>query len=289
MRRISLLLIFGLIALLSACGGVEPHPPVHITIAGSTSMQPLLQELAEAYTHRHEYVTIDVQPGGSRLGVKAVREGTADIGMVSRELSDDASSRHIDAEDKLELKRREDVSEEERIDLQATVIAEDGIAILVNAQNGVDSLSLADIERIFAGRILDWSELGSESGEILVVSREEGSGTREAFEEMVMMGKRVTPTAVVMPSSEAMREFVADNPQAIGYISMGLVSSGVKAVKVNGVEPSPETVRQGEYPIVRPFLLLTRLEPNQEVRAFIEFILSPAGQAVVGRRHGRVK
>ena len=193
-----------------------------------------------------------------------MQEGTADIGMVSWWL-------------------------EEGTGLQAIAIAKDGIAILVNAQNEADSLSLADIERIFAGRILDWSELGSESGEILVVSREEGSGTREAFEEMVMMGKRVTPTAVVMPSSEAVREFVADNPQAIGYISMGFLSPGVKAVKVNGVEPSPETVRQGKYPLVRPFLLLTRPELSQEIRAFIEFILSPAGQAIVGRRHGRVK
>jgi len=264
MRRISVLLIFGFFALLPACGGMEPHPPVHITIAGSTSMQPLLQELARAYTQRHEYVTIDVQAGDSRLGVKAIREGIADIGMASRELS-----------------------EEEGTNLQAIAIAEDGIAILVNPQNEVNSLSLAEIERIFAGRILDWSEIGGELEEILVVSREEGSGTREAFEGMVMRGKRVTLTAVVMPSSEAVRDFVADNPQAIGYISMGLISPGVKAVRVEEVGPSPETLQR--YPLVRPFLLLTRPEPNQEVRAFIEFILSPAGQAIVGRKHGRVR
>jgi phosphate transport system substrate-binding protein len=218
-------------------------------------------------------VTVDVQGGGSRLGIALARENRIDIGTASRKPT---------AEDERDpetgIKR-----------LWWTAIAQDGIALVVHPQNAVGDLTLPQARDIFFGRILDWEEIGGTPGEIVVVSREDGSGTREVFEEMVMEEKRVTLTAIVMPSSEAVVEYVARHPTAIGYVSMGYLSSQVKALPVEGVSPTPEDIQSGAYPLTRPLYLLTGQEPMGEVKAFIEFALSPAGQAVVEQRYGRLR
>ena len=262
-----------LLWLLSACGApLEPHEPVYLRIAGSTSMQPLMDDLAQAYSERYEYVTVDVQGGGSRLGIALSRENQIDIGTASRTPT---------AEDE-----RDPETEAKR--LWRTAIAQDGIALVVHPQNAVGGLTLPQARDMFFGRILDWEEMGGTPGEIVVVSREDGSGTREVFEEMVMGEKRVTLTAIVMPSSEAVVEYVARHPTAIGYVSMGYLSPQVKALLVEGVSPMPEDVQSGAYPLTRSLYLLTGQEPTGEVKAFIEFALSPAGQAVVEQRYGRL-
>ncbi|MFB0533842.1 MAG: phosphate ABC transporter substrate-binding protein [Anaerolineae bacterium] len=263
-----------LLWLLSACGApLEPHEPVYLRIAGSTSMQPLMEDLAQAYSERYEYVTVDVQGGGSRLGIALARENQIDIGTASRTPT---------AEDE-----RDPETEAKR--LWWTAIAQDGIALVVHPQNAVGGLTLPQAGDMFFGRILDWEEMGGTPGEIVVVSREDGSGTREVFEEMVMREKRVTLTAIVMPSSEAVVEYVARHPTAIGYVSMGYLSPQVKALLVEGVSPMPEDVQSGAYPLTRSLYLLTGQEPTGEVKAFIEFALSPAGQAVVEQRYGRLR
>jgi len=122
-----------------------------------------------------------------------------------------------------------------------------------------------------------------------VVSREDGSGTRVVFEELVMQGQRVTLTAVVMPSSRAVVEYVAEHPQAIGYVSMGYLTEEVKVLEIEEVAPTPASVRQGAYHLLRPFFLITRQEPAGEIKGFIDFALSPTGQSIVGRKYGRVK
>ena len=236
-------------------------------------MQPLMEDLAQAYSGRHEYMTFDVQGGGSRLGIGLATENQIDIGTASRTpMAQDERDPETGA------KR-----------LWWTAIAQDGIALVVHPQNAVGGLTLPQARDIFFGQILDWEEIGGTPGEIVVVSREDGSGTREVFEEMVMGEKRVTLTAIVMPSSEAMIEYVASHPTAIGYVSMGYLSTQVKAVTIEGASPTPEDVRSGAYPLTRPLYLLTGQEPVGEVKAFIEFALSPAGQAVVEQRYGRLR
>jgi len=263
-----------LLWLLTACGApLEPHEPVYLRIAGSTSIQPLMEDLAQAYTRRHEYVSIDVQGGGSRLGIALARENQIDIGTASR-----TPTGEEERDPETGAKR-----------LWWTAIAQDGIALVVHPQNAIEGLTLPQARDIFFGRILDWEEMGGTPGEIVVVSREDGSGTREVFEEMVMGEKRVTLTAIVMPSSEAVVEYVARHPTAISYVSMGYLSPQVKALPIEGVNPTPATVQSGAYLLTRPLYLLTGQEPTGEVKAFIEFALSPAGQAVVEQRYGRLR
>ncbi len=278
---------------------VQPPEPVVIEIAGSTSMQPLLEDLAEAYTRHHKYVTIKVEGGGSRLGMELAREGRVDLAASSQ--TPHAEGRSI------------------ATPLHwSTPIALDGIAIIVHPDNGVEGLTMLQVRDIFSGRILSWKEVGGRAEEIVVVSREEGSGTRKAFEGMVMGGRRVTPTAVVMPGSAAVVEYVAEHPEAIGYVSMGYLTNGlaplnreatcltrrcwhrgpsealrhlspqVKALAIEGVLPTPESVEGGEYHLIRPLFLVAAEEPTGEVKAFVEFILSPKGQAIVGKGYGRV-
>ena len=237
-------------------------------------MQPLMEDLTQAYSGRHEYVTVDVQGGGSRLGITLASRGNQiDIGTASRTPT---------AEDE-----RDPETRAKR--LWWTAIAQDGIALVVHPQNAVGGVTLPQAKDIFFGRILDWKEMGGTAGEIVVVSREDGSGTREVFEEMVMGEKRVTLTAIVMSSSEAVIEYVARHPTAIGYVSMGHLSPQVKALPIEGVSPTPEDVQSGGYPLTRPLYLLTGQEPTGEMKAFIEFALSPAGQAIVGQRYSRLR
>lgn len=262
-RHLILLPVLGL--LMSGCvPTIEPHPPVHLRLAGSTSMQPLMEALTKAYSSRYEYVTFTLESLNSQMGLEALRSGAIEIALVSRE-----------------------VGPEEMERLLATPITRDGIAILVNEENPTRGLTLRKLRAIFAGEILSWEEVGgASSGDIQVVSREEGSGTRRAFEALVMKGKRVTSTAVVMPTGGAVGESIAQEPGAIGYASMAHLPPGVKALRIGGVEPNPATVSSGEYPLVRPFILITEKRPHQEVQAFIDFCLSPAGQAIVERGYG---
>lgn len=243
---------------------VEPAEPVHLEVTGSTSMQPLVEELAQAYTERHKHVTIAVEGRGSLPGIELVRQGEVDIGMASWKESEDTS-------------------------LWSTPIALDGIAIVVHPQNQVKGLTLLQLKDIFFGRVWDWRDVRGQAGDILVVSREDGSGTRVVFEELVMQGQRVTLTAVVMPSSRAVVEYVAEHPQAVGYVSMGYLTEEVKVLEIEEAAPTPKSVRQGAYHLLRPLFLITRQEPAGEIKGFIDFVLSPTGQSIVGRKYGRVK
>jgi len=260
----TVLCLMGLLLLVGCRGSIEPPQPVHLKVAGSTSMQPLLKELAQAYAERHRHVTIAVEGRGSFLGIELVGQGQVDIGMSSWKGPEDTS-------------------------LWSTPIALDGIAIVVHPQNQVKGLTLLQLSDIFLGRVWDWRDVGGQAGEIVAISREDGSGTRAVFEEMVMKGKRVTPTAIVMPNSQAVVEYVAQHPEAVGYVSMGYLSTQVKALEIEGMAPTPKSVRQGAYHLFRPLFLITRGEPTDEVKGFVDFVLSSTGQSIVGRKHGRVR
>jgi phosphate transport system substrate-binding protein len=255
----SVILVFAaFFPLTAACRPASDGGATTLTVAGSTSVQPFAEKLAEAFMATHPGVAINVQGGGSTAGIRAAQTGAAGIGMSSRHLKGD----------------------EER--LRQVTIAVDGIAIIVNAANPVAGLSREQIAEIFAGRLGRWSAVGGPDRPIHFVTREEGSGTRGAFEEMVMGKRLIAPRALVQDSNGAVREIVASDPDALGYISLGLVDRRVKAVAVDGVLPSRAEILAKRYAVVRPFLFLTREEPAGAARAFIDYCLGPEAQRLLG-------
>ena len=230
---------------------------VVITVAGSTSVQPFAEKLAEIYMEHHRSLIINVQGGGSTAGIRSVRGDAADIGSSSRDLREDEK------------------------DLRETVIAWDGIAIIVHPKNNIHNLNLTQLRDIFAGKIKYWSELGWVHKSIHFVTREEGSGTRCAFEEMVMHDVPISDEALVQDSSGSVREIVAHDPHAIGYISYGIVDKRVNALSIDGVELNLRTIKEKKYEITRPFLFVTKEEPHGLVRDFIDFLLSSEGQRIL--------
>jgi phosphate transport system substrate-binding protein len=244
-------------SLVTACGPRSGGGET-LTVAGSTSVQPFAEKLAEHYMVSHPGLAINVQGGGSTAGVRAAETGAAQIGMSSRHLKGAEESLH-----------------------QVT-IALDGIAIIVNAANPVAGLTRAQVASIFTGEVERWNQVGGPDRPIHFVSREEGSGTRGAFEEMVMGKREIAPRALVQDSNGAVREIVASDPDALGYISLGLVDRRVRALAVDGVLPTHDTILAKRYAVVRPFLFLSRAAPAGAARAFIDYVLSPEGQRLLG-------
>jgi len=228
-----------------------------ITVAGSTSVEPFAELLAEEYMSRHPESHIYVQGGGSTAGIEAVITRAANIGMSSRNLIGDEKK------------------------LCAVTIAKDAIAIIVNPKNPVQDISLDQIRHIFSGKIKSWKELGGASHPIVLVTREEGSGTREAFQKFVMGKEDISLEALVQDSNGAVRQVVASNHNGIGYISLGLVNDQVKALKISGVEPNLADIENGKYTLVRPFLFVFNEEPIGEAKSFLEFVLSPLAQKLL--------
>lgn len=250
---ISVLLILGLS--LGGCG--KATKKTTIILAGSTSIQPFAEGLAEEYMAINPDVQIDVQGGGSTTGIRAVRNGICDIGMSSRELRE---------------------GEE---DLNRIVVARDGIAVIVHPDNQIGNIAIDDVRKIFAGHISNWQSLGGNDHEIYPVTREEGSGTRGAFTKLVMKDSKISLGAQVQDSNGSIREAVATSPYAIGYISLGLVNDRVKALSIDGVVPTAENIDLKTYILFRPFLFLTTQIPQGKVRNFIDFVLSAQGQEIL--------
>ncbi|MBU7005499.1 phosphate ABC transporter substrate-binding protein [Phosphitispora fastidiosa] len=239
-----------------------------VKVAGSTSVQPLSEELVAAFEEQYSDVMVNVQGGGSSAGVEAANSGTANIGTSSRELKD----------------------EEKAYGLTETAVARDGIAVVVNPANNLADLTVEQVKKIFSGEIKNWNEVGGGNKPITVIVREAGSGTRGAFEEIVLGDDaKFIANAIVQNSTGAVKKGVISDPYAVGFISMGSVDSAVKAVKVDGVAASAETVIDGSYKIARPFLYLTKGEPDAATKAFIEFVLSAEGQQIVAEEFIPVK
>ena len=258
--------------LLSSCAQPQlaaTPAPVVLHLAGSTSMQPLLRDLAAAYSERYPYVSFDFAEMGSTAGLEALRRGNADLALVSRELA---------PEEELDARSGERL-------LAYTVIALDGIAVIVNERNPLRSPGRPELRKVFTAQVTDWADLGSPAGAMTVVSREDGSATREVFEKLMMNGRPVTPMAIIMPGSQAVRDYVAAHEGAIGYVSIGYLGPGIAALAIEGVPPKRETIEGGSYPLTRLFLLASTPDPSQEVAAFLQFARSPAGQAIVQRTY----
>ncbi|MGD9050091.1 MAG: phosphate ABC transporter substrate-binding protein [Anaerolineae bacterium] len=254
--------------LLVACGEPVATPePVFLQAAGSTSMSPLVAELGEAYGEQHPLVSLDVRGPGTQFGLAALRAGEVDLALASWLPPD------LDP------------------DWRATAIARDGIAVIVHPDNPIDGLGLLQLQDLFSGRVYEWQAMGGTpaAGLVQVVSREEGSGTRSAFEALVLQDLDVTSLAVVAPSSRAVVENVAAHPLAIGYVSMGHVTPNVKVLKIEGGLPTSQTVAEGSYALTRELWLVAAGSPSQPVKDFLRFVLGAAGQQIVGRQYGRIK
>ncbi len=260
----SYLIIF-VTVLLSGCGGAPAQnnsPKLQnnrIMIAGSTSIQPIAEKLAEHYAKTHPAVKIEVQGGGSSAGIQAARSGVAEIGTSSRELKDGEK------------------------DLFTTVLAYDAIVLIVNPGNPLNDISIADTARLFSSAAPDWKDFsdGKTAAPITAITREEGSGTRGAFEELVMHTAEISARCLVQDSTGALREIVADDPNACGYISFGALNSRVKALSVGGVKPLMENMTASDknkrYKIIRPFLFVTKTKPDGACLEFINYIRSEEG------------
>jgi phosphate transport system substrate-binding protein len=228
-----------------------------ITVAGSTSVEPFAELLAEEYMLKHPGSHIYVQGGGSTAGIVAVRSHAAHIGMSSRSL----------------------IGEEKN--LYAVTIAKDALAIIVHPNNAAHDLTLDQIRQIFSGKIKNWKGVGGLSAKIILVTREEGSGTREAFQKMVMEKEEISLESLVQDSNGAIRQVVSGDPNAIGYISLGLVNQKVKALGISGVEPNLKNIMSGRYGLVRPFLFVFDGRPEGEAISFLDFVLSPEAQELL--------
>ena len=231
-----------------------------VSTDGSTSMEKVIGGLGEMFMELNDNVTFTYNPTGSGSGIKAVQEGRCDIGLSSRALK----------------------AEEAEQGLVGTVLAYDGIAVIVNPENTVEDLTVEQIAAIYTGEITNWSEVGGMEAEIVLVGREAGSGTRSGFEEIVgvedlcQYRQELTSTGDVITA-------VSQNPGAIGYASLASVKDTVKAIKVGGVAPSDETGKDETYAIQRPFVLVTKegTALTETAQAFFDFIPSEAAREVI--------
>ncbi len=209
---------------------------------------------------KNKNVQVNVQGGGSSQGIEAATSGAAAIGSSSRAVKDE---------------------EKTKGNLVDTTIALDGIAIVVHPANTVENLKTEDIRNIYLGNIKNWKEVGGPDALITVVSREEGSGTREAFTSLVMDKKEILKTAIIQNATGAVRTTVVGDKNAIGYVSLASLNESVKALDIDGAAATDANVKAGTYKLQRPFVYVTKEAPAGLAKAFIDFVLSAEGQKII--------
>ena len=246
----------------TGAGQSQASAPYTIEVGGSTSVTPLMELLAEEYKKTHSHIRVNINGTGSGDGINNAGK-MYQIGMSSRELT----------------------PAEQGLGLKEVIVAIDGIAVIMNNSSPISNLTIEQIRDIYTGAITDWSQVsgGTKSGRIAVISREEGSGTRGAFEELVGFQGKLLAGANEFTSTGAIKASVAQNTEAIGYISLGSVDNTIKAISVSGIVPSNDNVKNGSYKIARPFIVLTGNNVHAESTAFVNWMLSAAGQSIVTR------
>ena len=254
-----------LLAATSISGCSRAAGQIHqLNVSGSTTILPIAEESADAFKLKSPTTRVLVSGLGSSSGIEAVSAGTAQIGTSSRDLK----------------------PEEEGLGLVDIPIAYDGIAVIVNPANPVSALTTAQLQGVFSGKITNWSQIGGEDRSIQLVNRDEASGTREAFQKLVMKDTKFDPASTVLPGTGQVRDVVSRAPGAIGYISLGFVKSRfaslpVKTLTVDGVPPSEKTVADKSYPVGRVLHFFTKGQPTGLTKQFVDFVLSPAIQKSV--------
>ena len=253
MKKIMTMVLALVLALgvMSACSADKLSGSV--ATDGSTSMEKVIGVLGESFMEMNPDVTFTYNPTGSGSGITAVSEKRCDIGLSSRALKD----------------------EEKNNGLTETVLAYDGIAIIVNPENKIDDLSVEDIARIYTGEITNWKDLGGADAEIVVIGREAGSGTRDGFESITGTSEKCVYRQELTSTGDVITT-VSQNPDAIGYASLSAVKDTVKALTVGGVAPTEDTVKDGSYVVQRPFVLVTRTDEqlSEAAQAFFDYATS---------------
>lgn len=266
--------------ILGACqqSALNAPEPVTLSIAGSTEMTPLLVDLTGEFSNRYPNVIFNLRGGGSSLGESWVADGRVDL-AASTLLYEESETPN---------------------GLMRIPIGLDGIAVIVHASNPITGLTLLQLRDLYNGRALNWADVGGEAGDVLLVSREDGSGTRALFEERVMGGDGVALTAVVMPTSKDVVDYVATHPETIGYVSQGYTRATavlgdaanreqIRLLQIEGRLPDDETIRAQTYHLSRPLFLARRANQRGWPQQFIDFVLSPTGQQIVDRYHVRIR
>ena len=253
MKKIMTMVLALVLALgvMSACSADKLSGSV--ATDGSTSMEKVIGVLGESFMEMNPDVSFTYNPTGSGSGITAVSEKRCDIGLSSRALKD----------------------EEKNSGLTETVLAYDGIAIIVNPENAISDLSVEDIAKIYTGEITNWKDLGGADAEIVVIGREAGSGTRDGFESITGTSEKCVYRQELTSTGDVITT-VSQNPDAIGYASLSAVKDTVKALTVGGVAPTEDTVKDGSYVVQRPFVLVTRTNEklNDAAQAFFDYATS---------------
>lgn len=265
-KIITTLALVGIIAgLFTGCGDTKEKTQNNTALSGtvstdgSTSMEKVIGFLSEAYMEEEKGVKVTYNPTGSGSGIKAVSEGSCDIGLSSRNLKD-----------------------EEKGDLNETVVAIDGIAVIVNPDNKIDNLTTEQIASLYKGEITNWKDVGGEDAPVVLIGREASSGTRDGFESITKT-ENLCKYSQELTSTGDVVQTVASNPNAIGYASLASVKENVKALKVDGVSPSKETVQDGTYKVQRNFVFVTNKngELSECAKAFFEFATSDKADSLI--------
>ncbi len=236
-----------------------------ITMSGSTTVFPIAQLAAEKFMDKNPDINISVRGGGSGVGISDLILGRVDIGDASRRIKNK------------EIKK----AKENGINVFEIPVANDGIAIVVNPSNGVNDLTVEQVKKIFMGEINNWKQLGGPSMPIVVISRDVSSGTFDTFKELVLEGGKVRDDALLLASNNAVASTVSETPGAIGYVGLAFVSEKIKALAIDGVIPSENSVKDKSYKISRKLYMYTNGSPKGEIKSFIDFILSKEGQEIV--------
>ena len=246
------------VSMFAGCGKQEMTGTV--ATDGSTSMEKVIGALKETFEADNEGITVTYNPTGSGSGITAVAEGRCDIGLSSRDLKD----------------------EEKAKGLTGTVLAYDGIAIIVNPENPVSDLTLKDIAKIYTGEIKNWNEVGGNDAEIVLIGREAGSGTRDGFESITKTAEKCKYRQELTSTGDVITT-VAGNPAAIGYASLASVKDSVKALKVGGIAPSETTIKDGSYLVQRNFVLVTKTDSklSDAAQKFFDYITSADASEVI--------
>lgn len=267
-KSILVVTVISLLVLIAACGNTTDNSAntaskgsETLSISGSTSVGPLVEKLADAYKDKNTNVKIEVNQIGSSAGITNAISGVSEIGMSSRDLK----------------------QEEKDAGLTETIVAYDGIVVVTHPSNKVKDLTMEQVKQIFTGEVTNWSELGGDDMEIVVVSREDGSGSRDAFQEIVGYSSgELTREAIIASGNGNIKTTVATNKHAVGFISFEYIDESIATVKINGVESTAENVLNNTYSLSRPFLFVHKeSEISKSGTDFIDYILSEEGQEIV--------